>query len=189
MAGNLVRYDSEVRNCAILAYYCYGEAKCDLPPGCRLLEVISDSSSGVSAYVYELDGCIVCAFPGSKTNWKDWGTNLLTQPLGISRQYRAAKDIAMRLIGRYGRNIKFVGHSKGGGEAAYCAISLGMKAIVFNPAWLSDNTLRGIPEDTAKNAHVEAYVFWNDLINAGQRILSTLSPIPCSVCRLTAVPT
>lgn len=173
--GCSVKYSSEIKNCAILSEHAYGNSKIQLPNYCKLIETLVDEKSGVSVSVYSVyDDEIICAFPGSKKNKKDWETNLVTQPLGVSVQYDKALEFGRLIWKKYNNNVLFVGHSKGGGEAAYCAASLGARAIIFNPAWLSNLT---IDTSLVSQSKINSYVFWNDVLNMAQELLSFECPV------------
>lgn len=123
------------------------------------------------ATLYSNNDEIVCAFAGSSLNVKDWKNNI-TQVGGLSVQYDEALNYAKTVVDKYpGRKIVFVGHSKGGGEAAYCAYNLGMQAETFNPAALS--LLTKIKSDFNEEAQINAYVFSTDILNALQAIFGT----------------
>ena len=134
--GDFVRIAAHVygnREDAILAnqWQCLGNEY----NGIRL----DDPKSGLQAMLYKLDeGKIsryVYAIAGTQ-NAKDWLTNL-GQVIGISDQHDRAAEAAEKLAKELGtENLKMVGHSKGGGQAAYCAMRTGCNAITFNPAGL-----------------------------------------------------
>ena len=101
---------------------------------------LDDHKSGLQAMLYKHDGDVaryVYAIAGTDpTESKDWLTNV-GQVLGFSDQHDRAAEAAERLAQEVGiENLKFVGHSKGGGQAAYCALRTGCDAITFNPAGL-----------------------------------------------------
>lgn len=178
--GCSVKSDPWVKKCAILADLAYGKGRCKIPRDCSFITGLADDESGTKARIYSIGGgkTIVCAFPGSGLNGKDWVTNLITQPLGISGQYKKALEFANHIVDVHGCKVMFVGHSKGGGMAAYCAASLGLKAVIFNPAKLGDMTKLGINRPACRQAEIDAYVFWNDLVNIGQEAASyALNPL------------
>lgn len=178
--GYSVKFDAKIKTCAILAAHSYGNTLNILPNYCKYIETLSDNESGVDASVYRIyEDEIICAFPGSKMNWKDWETNLISQPLGVSQQYDKALEFSKIVMKKYGKDVLFVGHSKGGGEAAYCAASLGAKAIIFNPAWLSNKTLSKLFLNSSllEISNIQSYVFWNDVLNIGQEITNFACPI------------
>ena len=100
---------------------------------------LDDSKSGLQAMLYKREDekatRYVYAIAGTR-NAKDWLTNV-GQVIGISDQHDRAAEAAEKLVKEIGtENLKMVGHSKGGGQAAYCALRTGCDAITFNPAGL-----------------------------------------------------
>lgn len=174
--GCSVKTDSWVKKCALLADHCYGKRRGKMPGDCRCIMEFADKDSGTKAKIYSIcDGkIIVCAFPGSGLDLRDWETNLITQPLGISDQYKKALGFARSIVKIHGDKVMFVGHSKGGGIAMYCAASLGLKAVVFNPAQLGDMTKIHIDPAVCPHSEIDAYVFWNDLVNIGQKAVTRI---------------
>lgn len=64
----------------------------------------------------------------------DWHNNI-RQPLGASQDMKDSIEFAKKFVDEHpDANIIFVGHSKGGAEAAANAVATGKKAILFNPA-------------------------------------------------------
>lgn len=75
-------------------------------------------------------------------DFNDWMHNAL-QLWGESAQYRYSVEIAKKLhqqIKNNGGTLMFTGHSQGGGEALCNALATGNRAIVFNPAGVSQAT-------------------------------------------------
>ena len=100
---------------------------------------LDDDKSGLQAMLYKRDeenvSRYVYAIAGTR-NAKDWLTNL-GQVVGFSDQHDRAAEAAEQLVKELGKeNLKMVGHSKGGGQAAYCSLRTGCDAITFNPAGL-----------------------------------------------------
>lgn len=100
---------------------------------------LDDDKSGLQAMLYKRDdekvSQYVYAIAGTR-NAKDWLTNL-GQVVGFSDQHDRAAEAAELLVKELGQeNLKMVGHSKGGGQAAYCSLRTGCDAITFNPAGL-----------------------------------------------------
>ena len=167
--GESVRYDTEVEMFARIAAHVYGDLSDSiLPDGC---EVINECSTinGLYAKSYVLDeGILVCAFAGTR-NSLDWENNI-TQLTGESIQYEEALEYACAVIEACpDMPVVFVGHSQGGGEAAYCAFSLGANAVTFNPAGLSQSTIDQC--DLKEIADVHTYVFAADVLNLLQESL------------------
>lgn len=174
--GCSVKADPWVKKCALLADHCYGKRRGKMPGDCSCITGVNDEETGTKAKIYSIRGGkeIVCAFPGSGLDPRDWVANLVTQPMGISRQYKKALEIARSIVEVHGDKVLFVGHSKGGGMAAYCAASLGLKAVVFNPTLLSGMTKMQIDPSVSQHAETDAYVFWNDVVNMGQKAVTAI---------------
>lgn len=169
-----VKNDLQITNYAKLAAHVYGDRlNSILPIGCTILDTLDDPNTGLKAALYDLgNNEAVCAFAGTR-NLTDWVENI-KQVFGFSAQYDKALEYAKYLQKKYPvLDISFVGHSQGGGEAAYCAINQGARAFTFNPAGLSQiTTWKGKSEFTRYN-DINAYIFWNDLLNA----LQDLTPL------------
>lgn len=157
------RDDSNARKYVRFAAHVYGGYSSKiLPYGCCVLEE-KKTLEGLKAKVYSDGSDIVCAFAGSET-LKDW-ENDITQLVGLSLQYEQALTYGKELKEKYDpRNIVFVGHSQGGGEAAYCAYNLGLRAETYNPAGLSLFT-RLKHKTVSREAKINAYVFSTDILN------------------------
>lgn len=141
-----------------------------LPKGCICLNT-HKTKEGLDAAVYDNRGEIICAFAGSET-WIDWKNNI-TQLGGFSKQYEEALVYAKDLRKRFSnKELIFVGHSLGGGEAAYCAYNLGMEAETFNPAGLSFPTRHKNDKCIITEAKINAYVFSTDVLNFFQTTLN-----------------
>jgi hypothetical protein len=71
---------------------------------------------------------------GSST-WSDWANNF-QQPFGFSTDMKESIDSAKYFSnGAWGKyEITYIGHSKGGAEAAANAVATNRNAILFNPA-------------------------------------------------------
>lgn len=168
--GESVRNDKEVEGYARIAAHVYGDLPDSiLPYGCEVINEYS-TESGLYAKSYILDeGVLVCAFAGTR-NLVDWGNNI-TQLVGMSVQYEEALEYVCAVINACpeGIPVVFVGHSQGGGEAAYCAFSLGATAVTFNPAGLSQSTIEQC--ELAEIADVQTYVFSSDVLNLIQESL------------------
>lgn len=150
------------RRYARYAAHTYGSFSNDILPGDSKIIEKHTTYNGLKATLYEDSYEIICAFAGSET-LKDWENNI-KQLYGSSPQYDDALAYGRNLQKRFSnRTIVFVGHSQGGGEAAYCACNLGAKAETFNPAGLSILTL--CKGNYKSNASINAYVFATDILN------------------------
>lgn len=104
-------------------------------------------------------------------NFQDIKTNIVQLYNKETPQYLQSLKIAEALKERIGQedSLLFVGHSLGGGLATYNAIHTDLKAIVFNPAGLSNASLEDI-EDVEKKAgeNVECIINANEILNVFQ---------------------
>ena len=176
--GESVKGNKEIEICARLAAHVYGlYSDKILPQGCKVLDFVDDKKTGLKAKLYDLgNNNAICAFAGTR-NGKDWINNL-TQVIGLSTQYDRALEYGKSLQMRFPKfAITFVGHSQGGGEAAYCSLHIGAKAITFNPAGLSLFTVLKGKSEFSRYGNVHAYVFWNDILNKFQDATEELQEI------------
>ena len=164
--GESAKKDKYIETCVRLAAHVYGSYSNNiLPTNCKILDEIDDKKTGLKAKFYALDSKnAICAFAGTR-NLKDWANNI-TQAFGMSSQYDKALEYGKMLQTKFPNyTISFVGHSQGGGEAAYCALHLGAKAITFNPAGLSHFTTWKGKSQFTRYVEIHAYIFWNDVLN------------------------
>lgn len=176
--GETVKGNKEVEICARLAAHVYGSYSDKiLPQGCKVLDSVDDKKSGLRAKLYDLgNNNAICAFAGTR-NGKDWINNF-TQTAGLSKQYDRALEYGKSLQTRFPKYIiTFVGHSQGGGEAAYCSLHIGADAITFNPAGLSLRTILKGQSEFSRYGNVHSYVFWNDILNIFQDATEELQEI------------
>lgn len=166
-----IKHDKKLANYARLAAHVYGSRPDSiLPAGCKVLDAYEDSVTGLKAALYDIgNNEAICAFAGTR-NLNDWIENI-KQVVGLSTQYDKALEYAKMIQKKYPMlDISFVGHSQGGGEAAYCAINQGAQAYTFNPAGLSRiTTWKGKSEFTRYN-DIHAYIFWNDILDKVQAL-------------------
>ena len=107
---------------------------------------LHSDATGFQAGIYtDGHGDYVLAFAG--TDFKsiaDWRANL-GQGLGLqTAQYRQAEVVAQDAREAFGDNLAITGHSLGGGLASAASLATGTPAVTFNPAGLSDQTLRDL---------------------------------------------
>ena len=154
---------------ARFAAHTYGDLLDDvLPDEYHVIQRYS-TEEHLRATVYTAYNEIICAFNGTEiTNLEDWECNF-SQLEGESIQYEEALNFARKLKDEnpYKRLI-FVGHSKGGGQAAYCAYTLNKEAVTFNPAGLSMLTLRKHTSLGRNTCKIDAYIYSTDVLNALQ---------------------
>lgn len=99
---------------------------------------------------------------------EDWKNNI-QQLYGGAPQYQQALDNA-KAIAEVAKTenatLFFVGHSLGGGIAINNALHTGFKAIVFNPAGVSDFTTKGIvPLRNKEEGQIISFIATNDILN------------------------
>lgn len=114
------------------------------------------TQNGKTEYVYAAAG----TDPKCLEDWK----NNLEQLYGNSKQYEQAAHTAEELAKRIPNAtscLYFVGHSLGGGLAANNALRTGCRAITFNPAALSAETLTH-PE---RANLITSFIATNDILN------------------------
>ena len=173
---------NSVKDYAQIAAHVYGNRRDDiLPAAWRCLGnsymglKLDDKKSGLVAALYRKDGVspkYVYAIAGTRgMDIKDWKANL-GQLAGISNQYDRAGEISEKLARVFGsKNITMVGHSKGGGQAAYCALRTGSRAITFNPAGLG---LYKFNHNQSKMPDINSYVMIFDPLNMMQMLAQLL---------------
>ena len=182
-----VKGDQKIATYARFAAHVYGSRPNSiLPNGSVVLDSIDDPQSGLKAALYSLgNNEAVCAFAGTR-NGKDMFENI-KQVVGVSSQYDKALEYAKELQKKYPMlEIVYVGHSQGGGEAAYCALNQGGKAYTFNPAGLSRITTWKGKSQFSRYKDIHAYIFWNDLLNNLQNVTPILQGVTLLPVDLTA---
>ncbi len=117
------------------------------------------------------------------TNTKDWENNA-KQLIGLSGQYDASVENAQEISKNIGENVElnYVGHSKGGGQAALDAMvtkgtGKGRKAITFNAAGVSIITMViNWVNPFKSNENIDAYIILTDPLNFIQNSNKNLLP-------------
>ena len=99
---------------------------------------------GFSAALYERsDGTVVLVFHGSSLQDPDDWRNNGAQAVGLpAEQYQRAVDLGQRVHDVFGDRVVITGHSLGGGLASVASLTSRVPAVTFNPAAISDGTLR-----------------------------------------------
>lgn len=119
-----------------------------------------DHGNGNIEYVYATEGTV------SLSDWK----NDAQQALGYeSAQYKLSVDNARQLqiwAKDNGYTLSFTGHSLGGGLANANALATGLKAAIYNPAGLHDNTIANLQLDLSNSKNVIAYVVQGEPVSA-----------------------
>lgn len=171
--GKSIKDDQTLNNYARLCAHVYGKYPDSiLPIGCKVLEDLPKTSTGLKAKVYELSsGNAVCAFAGTE-DLTDV-INDITQILGWSEQYEQALEFGRKIQLKFpNHTITFVGHSMGGGEAAHCAIHLGAKAVTYNAAGLSCVTKEQGITEFSRYQNIDAYISTGDYLDKVQTLFS-----------------
>ena len=171
--GEGIDSDKAARYARFAAHVYGGYSNRLLPEQCSVIEK-HNGITGLRATLYDDNGTIVCAFAGTDIiDVRDLAENV-TQAVGVPIQYQQALSYGKEVCRKYpGKKVVFVGHSKGGGEAAFCAYNLGREAETYNPAGLGLIT-KYVVGDVRKGAVINAYVFATDLLNKFQDMLSVL---------------
>jgi len=133
-----------------------------------------EKESGIRMRVYEraVDGVVVeyvLAGAGTQfTSADDWMNNA-TQLVGMSVQYAKFAETSKEIqafAGKKGMELTFVGHSLGGGLAAYGAMVTGGLSLTFNPAGVSLFTRdQGTTLESLAAAKIDAYIMITDPLN------------------------
>lgn len=169
------KHDKTLRNYALFASHVYRMNDTQLPNGWKELMQLDDSETGLQSTLYKRRGSkdYVYAFAGTQ-NLKDWKENG-KQIVGLSSQYKKALEYTKELYKNYEfDSLTFVGHSQGGGEAAFCAHVLGGKAITFNPAGMSVVTKLINRTSKSNKAKIDAYCYITDTLNIVQELTAMI---------------
>ncbi len=139
-----------------------------------------DRESGFKSMLYErtdVDGKTHYAYTFAGTeDIQDWINNG-GQLLGMSAQYDLAIKNSTTMVNRFGLSgVTFLGHSLGGGLAIAAAVKNSGVAITYNPAWLSDNTVRAYGLDISRGG-ITNYVINGELLDVTQRTGNKLTGI------------
>ena len=140
--------------------------------------VLNDYRTGLKSRLYRRDnyGGVEYAYALAGTNPMsivDWENNIL-QLGGESAQYiQSAKNAVLIANMARAANAKlfFTGHSLGGGLASFCALATKQRAIVFNPAGVSEDTMARLREKPCQrdyDAFIEGFYATNDILNLFQ---------------------
>ena len=95
----------------------------------------------------------------------DWGNNIL-QPAGLSIDMWGAINYAQKFENEHSAScITFIGHSKGGAEAAAAAVATNRDAMLFNPATLNVDAYGLRDEVEEYSANMTAYIVEGEILN------------------------
>ncbi len=132
--------------------------------------------SGLRAALLVKGDQYVLAFAGTDVlSLRDWTTDLF-QAFGLpTAQYATAAKYAQSAALRFGSNLRFTGHSLGGGLASLAAIRTGLHATTFNAAGLSSQTASRYNR-TLNNSSVLIHAYYSsyDVLS----LLQDYSPLP-----------
>jgi RHS repeat-associated protein len=162
---------------AKLANHIYGGKVGDVVAGWTMIDVyINDKNSGYRAGLYSrtVDGVTeyVMANAGTEFNMSQSGRDDLSenieQPVGGSEHMKLSISKATEISNELGESeLTFVGHSKGGAEAAGNALATNRNALLYNPAAINakayglDSKFYTGADDNGMNA----YIVKGDAIN------------------------
>lgn len=171
-----IRAFNHVNDYARIAAHVYGNRKDSILSeqwthlGNRFQNIrLDDEKCGLQAALYRKKSAVphyVYAIAGTKGgDIRDWKANT-GQLIGKSNQYDRVCEIAEKLSSLLGTSkLVMVGHSKGGGQAAYCALRTGCEAITFNPAGLG---LYKFKRNKVIKPKINSYVMVKDPLNLMQ---------------------
>lgn len=152
----------------------------DLPGGWTCVAKyapLGDNGVVIGVYTREHNGIVEYAVVNKGTtmdNAANWVNNAL-QIGGASPDVWMSIAFAEKFVNDHpDAHITFVGHSKGGVEAAYNAVSTNRNAILFNPA-PADFELYGLSRLTY-TADIDSYVIAGDLLDTA--VNAFMGPIP-----------
>ena len=119
---------------------------------------------GIKSYALVSAGSSIEVFEDFEGVWDDWVNNNLTQPFGNSKDMKDSIAYAKEFVKDHPTSqITFIGHSKGGAEAAANAVATNKDCIIFNPAtaFLSEY---GLSSDDY-TANMTAYIVKGEILN------------------------
>ena len=134
--------------------------------GWILVDIFTNSESlKIGIYSKTVNGVTSYAFvnKGSSLEWSDWINNF-QQPFGWSTDMEDSIRYAEDFVKQYSESrITFIGHSKGGAEAAANAVATNRDAILFNPATVSLGAY-GLSSNNY-SADMTAYIVKGEILN------------------------
>ncbi|WP_374728977.1 Mbeg1-like protein [Natronospira bacteriovora] len=172
-SGTVASVSSEAVTDARLSR-CVADSSCTGADGYELARRYENDTGLRAALFVNEEGSAVLAFRGTRFfSIRDWIANF-RQAFGLaSSQYESAILTARQLHRDYGGNIRFTGHSLGGGLAAAAAIHTDASARVFNAAGLHDNTLGDFSSERGSVTH---YYSSTDALRAGNALTPASVP-------------
>jgi hypothetical protein len=157
--------------------------KDELPGGWKRIEYYNRDTLQMGVYSREKeDGTMeyVVANAGTR-EILDWAQNI-KQPFGSSEDMINSIKYATYFVDKYSDSeITFVGHSKGGAEAAGNALATNKNAILFNPA--SINAYAYDLDVSKYTADMSAYIVKGEILN------NIFGPISRPIDKMVYLPT
>ncbi|GEM_PF-779171 len=147
------------------------EAKQDtLPGGWKLVNVEEKGSMKIGVYARTVGGETEYTLVNRGTQnwaWSADGDDNAKQLFGASEDVRNSIAYSKNFVKeKYSSNITFVGHSKGGGEAAASAVESNKNAILFNPATVNLDAYT--PNGPNYSASMTAYIVEGEILHTAE---------------------
>ena len=121
--------------------------------------------NGKTEYIYSNKGTTMSSL-------MDWDNNISQAETGGSRQYYDAIKLAEKYSKIY-KGMSYTGHSKGGGQGKSQAMAVGGKAVVFNPAAVSDKTIENYKLDPS-SANIKSIIVGGEILDLLQTRIGTM---------------
>ncbi|UQA56367.1 type VI secretion system tip protein TssI/VgrG [Polyangium aurulentum] len=132
-----------------------------------------------AAYRSRIDGSVVVAYRGTEPGTLgDWTANLRQGGGWHSEQHAQAAMVARQAQARYGDNLRFTGHSLGGGHAGVGSTATGRPATTFNAAGINPESNRLYGLNPAHARQVNNYTVDGDILTSLQR---GIGPMPDAI--------
>ena len=120
--------------------------------------------AGIISYALVSAGSSTDIFDDFDGVWDDWINNNFTQPFGYSLDMKDSIAYAKEYVACHPNSqITFIGHSKGGAEAAANAVATNKDCIIFNPATVSLSAY-GLSSDNY-TSNMTAYIVKGEFLN------------------------
>lgn len=150
--------------------------------GWTVIKTEINTQNNFRATAYSKNGKIVICYEGTDAkSIKDHGANL-KMGLGMdSAQMKSALGFYDEIKNDYsGAQIDVAGHSEGGSEAMYVALSTGANAYTYNPYGLSDGLIKDAKGNnkTAREAKILNFRDPNDPISKMRKLIGYTFIVP-----------
>ena len=134
-------------------------------------ELFQNEENGYHAKLFKNreSGKYMVAYRGTDQG-KDWKHNL-RQGVGMeSEQYETAMELARKAKMATGGDLKFTGHSLGGGLASAASAVTGLETTTFNAAGLNPQTVKRFmkTDQMPETSQIDAFFVKGDLLSAVQ---------------------